>query len=313
LTHRLTETPRIIGEVGAKAVTALRDLVEEAGERRWIAAMHEAHDALSSSRPSFAVAPAALIRHRKEKRLRQFEGLPYILRTRTDPIIDLHDAYIPALHDGFVDCPRLLVGLLEACHAELSCDRVFIRAHPDVRFDTPPLTLYEEFFLKAPGDHGVEQRSLTGTVVPTSDPFVRGLLLQATVNAYTSGGFLSRYRTEQAERFVDHLASLPNIRSVVGLLDGLPIGHVTWLEGVDDDITGEALSEIIDVYILEDFRTRGFSNEFVGFVEETATCGHRLHGSVLNEGTIPSPVSRRLLNSGWCADFNLWVRECHAD
>lgn len=149
------------------------------------------------------------------------------------------------------------------------------------------------------------------SVDPESVGFVHRLLAQAITRGHEGLGF--QVRAEDLERhvreFYDFMSPGAEVKALVGLLGSEMVGHITWFPEAEDIVTGERYFEIVDVFVIEKYRDRGYSGALTAAVERYAS---EVEGTLLGNVSRESDASddrlyQALHRGGWIPKFDIWV------
>lgn len=157
-----------------------------------------------------------------------------------------------------------------------------------------PLITYLEKPLAGKYSHNLDLRRTNAN----SAGFVRELIQTALLKGYECQGVtveLDKLREFVEEEF-SSFNSLGFPDSVVVFIEDQPVGHATWHRDVTDPISGTSFSDLIDIYVLEDFGGLGIGTALSEFV--TSQVPHVLRGNVVMDAS-SSLVIENLNRSDW--------------
>lgn len=244
--------------------------------------------------------------------VRLWDGAPVVAGASADEVDGAVQLYLPLVARRIRDDADSFAGMLEALLAAWpEAELVVVRLPPGAQPSSDAFRLHSAYLSKR-----AEAREASDAYEvrpPRSDerPFVHGLLERAILTGYRSTG--REPSPEQARRYVRarfrRLSPDGPISSLVALSEGELVGHGTWLHDSVDDVTERSFHELVDVFVLESFRSRGATQAIVGAIETAAAgSGATLLGHVVGEEDgRHRDVAAGLVRGGWQPEYDLWL------
>lgn len=255
------------------------------------------------------LSPLLLERYAAAGNVYSFAGDVLVALEVPEPILGTNDLYLPVVSSSLLAHGATRRRLLEAFQLSLGVDRLVARTSQRlVSVPEDGLVHAAEFLSKQPWAAQLSRTVEIKQVDESSAEFVRELLRRAMANGYADEvldpGRVADYVAEAFQFGPGSTAS-----ALVAWLNEKPVGHLTWVEAVEDEVTGRQFTELVDVYVVEGLEAHGISRELTQALENLAApWGRRLRGNVL---TAPddshSRVAAALSAGDWRSEFHLWI------
>jgi len=232
--------------------------------------------------------------------------LPFVGVVVEEPILSWTDVYCPLVAPELVHDPALVGVLLEARQEIWNAKRVILRLPTQTRDPGDPrLRRLAQYLHKEARRHDEPASVEIVPVTPNTQEFVHGLLAKAILNGYRDSA-LDFDRALEYVRATYTLGQEERASSLVAIDGGRAVGHITWTEATDD-VTSREITEIVDVYVLEDREGTGISKQLTQALENRLAGGRTLRGNVISDDPGAGRVAAGLASWGWRFVFDLWV------
>jgi hypothetical protein len=155
---------------------------------------------------------------------------------------------------------------------------------------------------------------LAGVTVagPEHDPLIVEWLVRAGRNGYAARS--ASVRDHELYAWAEEVVAAPHRRSYLALADGAPVGHVTLLPDCEDEVTGDAYIDFVDLLVEPGTSPTARDALVAAAAGFAADRDLPLLGNVVHQPHHPTQAERvltALLASGWSVDHQLWSADAH--
>lgn len=249
---------------------------------------------------SFSASLARL--YAREEFVFTFDDWPLIAFLHDEPILGFVELCIPYIHPELernAEARRKAIGRAFDAWPEVERALIWMRLRDfQPSTEESSLVTYVDKRIRSGKPMKVPQLVDIRPVDSVTERIVWTLLCEALLKGYRHQGYLpnpGEVRVFVENEYAD-LASAQTASSVVAFVDDKPVGHATWREHAADMMTEAPYTELVDIFVIEDFAQRGIGGALTRHVEHTVTGTIRGHVVMNDEAT---SVLGRLASSGW--------------